>query len=75
MQHVLSYLIWIPIFSGIIVCFLGEDRNPIVARLIALGTVMVTGLMCIPLLLNLNTGTYAMQYTEEFCPFVSLSRV
>ena len=27
---------------------------------------MVTGLMCIPLLLNLNTGTYAMQYTEEF---------
>ena len=66
MQHVLSYLIWIPIFSGIIVCFLGEDRNPIIARLIALGTVMVTGLMCIPLLLNLNTGTYAMQYTEEF---------
>lgn len=66
MQHVLSYLIWIPIISGIVVFMLGNDSRPTTSRLIALATVLVTGAMCVPLMLNLDTTTYAMQYTEEF---------
>jgi NADH-quinone oxidoreductase subunit M len=72
MPHVLSYLIWIPILSGMIVCFLGDDKNPRISRFIALGTVIVTGVMCVPLLLKLDTSTYAMQYTEDFSWMPSL---
>lgn len=65
MQHVLSYLIWIPIISGIVVFMLGDDRYPRSSRFITLATVIVTGLMCIPLLRDFNPNTYLMQFTED----------
>ena len=72
MQHVLSYLIWIPIISGVVVFMLGDDSRPSTARVISLSTVLVTGLMCIPLLRDMDTSTYVMQYTEDMLWMPSL---
>ncbi|MCR9192480.1 MAG: NADH-quinone oxidoreductase subunit M [Gammaproteobacteria bacterium] len=65
MQHVLTYLIWIPILSGIVVFMLGDKCHPRIPRLLTLATVIVTGCMCVPLLRDFDASAYAMQFTED----------
>lgn len=72
MQHVLSYLIWIPILSGIIVLMLGEDQQPKLSRLITLVTILGTGVLCIPMLQQFNLQTTGMQFTEDLAWMPSL---
>lgn len=65
MQHVLSELIWLPIISGVIVFLLGSDSRPQLSRWLTLLTVLVSLGLCIPLLRDFDSSTYAMQFTED----------
>lgn len=65
MQHMLSLLIWIPIVSGALLGLWGDSRGPNVPRLIALWTVILTGALCVPLFMDFDTQSYAMQFVEE----------
>jgi len=60
----LSLLIWVPIFGGLIVLAVG-DNDPWGARPIALIVTVVTFLLSIPLYTGFDTGTAAMQFAES----------
>ena len=64
MPHLLSLLIWLPICAGGLVLLSGE-RNPNTARLLALGTTIVTLLLCIPLVTHFDPATSNMQFLEH----------
>lgn len=65
MHHLLNLLIWLPIIGGVFVLLTGDDKNPNVSRYLALFTVVLTLLVCIPLLMGFDTNTYSMQFLEE----------
>ena len=66
MQHVLNYLIWLPIISGLLVSAWSNPRHAQGARLLSLGVVLASGLLCIPLFLGFNSASYAMQFVESY---------
>jgi len=59
----LSLLIWVPIFGGLIVLAVG-DKDPWGARPIALTVTVLTFLLSMPLYTGFDTGTASMQFTE-----------
>ncbi len=63
-DHLLSIVIWLPIFGGILVLATGGDDNAVAARKLALGFSVVTFLLSLPLYTAFDTGTAAMQFTE-----------
>ncbi|MCW8449676.1 NADH-quinone oxidoreductase subunit M [Legionella quinlivanii] len=65
MYHLLNLLIWLPIVGGVFVFLTGDDKNPNTARYLSLFTVLLTLLMCIPLMSGFDPNTYSMQYVEE----------
>lgn len=65
MPHILSLLIWMPIFGGGVVLSMG-DRNPQTARLLSLAIVVASLLLCIPLVQGFDITTAAMQFTEQY---------
>lgn len=65
MHHLLNLLIWLPIIGGVFVFLTGDDANPNVSRYLALFTVILTLLMCIPLMHGFDLNTYSMQYLTE----------
>lgn len=65
MHHLLNLLIWLPIIGGVFVFLTGDDKNPNVSRYLSLFTVILTLLMCIPLVSGFDINTYSMQYIEE----------
>lgn len=65
MYHLLNLLIWLPILGGVFIFFTGDDSNPNVSRYLALFTVILTLILCIPLVSGFDLGTYKMQFREE----------
>jgi NADH-quinone oxidoreductase subunit M len=60
---ILSLAIWVPIFSGIAVLAIGNDRKPATARWTALAGALAGFLVCIPLWTRFDVVA-AMQFTE-----------
>ncbi|WED43157.1 NADH-quinone oxidoreductase subunit M [Legionella cardiaca] len=66
MHHLLNLLIWLPIIGGVFVFLTGDDNNPNVSRYLSLFTVLLTLIMCIPLITEFNPNTYNMQFVDEY---------
>lgn len=62
----LSLLIWLPVVGAVVVLLFGNDKHPNTSRTLALITSIVTLLLCVPLYLNFNESTAALQFTEHF---------
>ncbi len=60
----LSLLIWLPIAGGVAVLLTGGDENAKLARTIAIATIMISILLCVPLYLGFDNNSYKMQFTE-----------
>lgn len=65
MHHLLSLLIWLPIIGGVFVFLTGDDNNPNVSRYLSLFTVILTLIICIPLMTGFDVNGLRMQFTEE----------
>ena len=65
MDHLLNLLIWLPIIGGVFVFLTGDDNNPNVSRYLSLFTVLLTLLICIPLVAGFDTNTFGMQFIED----------
>ncbi|CAM4506908.1 MAG: NADH-quinone oxidoreductase subunit M [Legionella sp.] len=66
MHYLLNLLVWLPILGGVFVLLAGDDRNPNNARYLALFTVVLCLLLCVPLVGGFDTKALGMQYLEEF---------
>ena len=65
MHHLLNLLIWLPIIGGVFVFLTGDDANPNVSRYLSLFIVLLTLMMCIPLLTGFDVNIDGMQYIED----------
>ncbi|WEJ61886.1 NADH-quinone oxidoreductase subunit M [Thiomicrorhabdus lithotrophica] len=61
---ILSTLVWLPIIGGLLVLFAGRN-NPSVAKWLSLAVAGLTFILSIPLWLNFDTTTSAMQFEEK----------
>ncbi|KTD07473.1 NADH-quinone oxidoreductase subunit M [Legionella jamestowniensis] len=66
MHHLLNLLIWLPIIGGVFVFLTGDDDNPNVSRYLSLFTVLLTLVMCIPLIAGFDANAYTMQFVNEY---------
>ena len=64
--HMLSYAIWSPILSGVLVLLLCRDKNPGLARGLSLFGSIVSFLFTLPLISNFDNAHHGMQYVERF---------
>ncbi len=69
-QNILSILIWLPIVGGIAVLLVGDEKNAASAkaeqmRWLALGISLLTFVLSLPLYMNFDTTTAAMQFVER----------
>ena len=64
-NHLLSLLIWLPIFAGGLVVGLGNKWHDALIRRLALGFSIVILLLSLPLYINFDTSSAAMQFTEH----------
>lgn len=62
----LSLQIWLPILGAIAVLFAGKAGHEQFARGIAILTVLLTLVLCIPLYADFDTTTYAYQFRETY---------
>lgn len=65
MHHLLNILIWLPILGGVFILFTGDDKNPNVSRYLALFTVVLSLVLCQPLISGFDLDSFSMQYIEE----------
>jgi len=65
MQYLLSSLIWLPILTGACILYMGDEGKVSVVRLIALGAILLSLLLCIPLVTGFITHSYSMQFNEQ----------
>lgn len=65
MHHLLNLLIWLPIIGGVFVFLTGDDTNPNSSKYISLFTVVLTLIMCVPLMTGFDPDSYTMQYVTE----------
>src|SRR5215470_8879447 len=63
--HWLSLSIWVPIVSGLIVLATGSDKHAREARYIALLGSVIGFLVTLPLIIDFDTQTSAMQFIER----------
>jgi NADH-quinone oxidoreductase subunit M len=68
----LSVLIWLPIFAGLVVLALGE-RSIILGRWVALLAAVATFLISIPAYTGFDTAVVGLQFTEKLSWIVSLN--
>ena len=68
----LSLLIWVPIFGGLLLMLLG-DKNPGMSKMIALVVSVITLAFCIPLYQGFDTSTATMQFVENAAWIPSLN--
>lgn len=61
----LSLLIWLPVLGGIIIICISNDKNPNLARYIALIISIISLALCVPLYLHFDLHTYHMQFVEN----------
>ncbi|HHF7367597.1 TPA: NuoM family protein [Legionella bozemanae] len=66
MHYLLNLLIWLPIIGGVFVLLAGDDRSPNISRYLALFTIILCLLLCIPLVAGFDPKALGMQYLEEF---------
>ncbi|KTD69715.1 MULTISPECIES: complex I subunit 4 family protein [Legionella] len=66
MHYLLNLLIWLPVIGGVFVLLAGDDRSPNISRYLALFTVILCLLLCIPLVAGFDPQVLGMQYLEEF---------
>lgn len=62
---ILTLLIWIPLVGAVLSIFTGGDKNAKYARIIAVVTVLLNLLLCIPLWLYFDPTIYDMQFLED----------
>lgn len=65
MHHLLNILIGLPIIGALFVLRVGDDKNPNIARYVSLFTVILTLLLCIPLVTGFNVSSSSMQFVED----------
>ncbi|WP_028389104.1 complex I subunit 4 family protein [Legionella fairfieldensis] len=65
MHHLLNLLIWLPIIGGVFVFLTSDDNNPNVSRYLSLFTVLLTLIICIPLMSGFDINSPGMQFVEE----------
>ena len=65
MYHLLNLLIWLPIVGGVFVFLTGDDNNPHISRYLSLFTVLLSLIICIPLVIGFDVNTSSMQYVDE----------
>ncbi len=65
MSHILSLAIWVPVAFGLLLLAAGRQENPGAARWIALVGAVAGFLVTIPLMLDFDTTTAAMQFVEK----------
>ena len=63
-SNLLSLAIWVPIVGALLVLLTGSDRNAGLARLLSLLVALAGFLVTIPLYVNFDTTTSAMQFVE-----------
>ncbi len=61
----LSVAIWLPIVAGTVLLALGRDEHAATVRWLALGAAIASFVVTIPLITGFDTGTAAMQFTED----------
>ncbi|AWN72658.1 NADH-quinone oxidoreductase subunit M [Legionella anisa] len=66
MHYLLNLLIWLPVIGGVFVLLAGDDRSPNISRYLALFTIILCLLLCIPLVAGFDPKVLGMQYLEEF---------
>lgn len=63
--HLLSILIWLPVLGAILVLIAGSEKHANRARVIGTTIAIINLLLCIPLYLNFDPASYAMQFQEN----------
>ena len=61
----LSVLIFLPIVGAIFILATCDDNNPQRTRVIALFTMVLSLVLCVPLYTHFDFQTYSMQFTEQ----------
>jgi len=65
MSNILSLAIWVPIVFGVLLLAVGRQDNPGIARWVALIGATIGFLVTIPLMLQFDVSTAAMQFVEK----------
>lgn len=65
MHHLLNLLIGLPIVGALFVLLVGDDEHPNTARYLSLFTVVLTLLLCIPLLTGFDVHSSSMQFVDD----------
>ena len=67
LEHIpiLSLLIWLPLVGAFLSLCTGGDKHANAARTIAVITSVLCILLCVPLYLGFDTGSYEMQFLED----------
>lgn len=66
MHYLLNLLIWLPIIGGVFVALTGNDKHPYSSRYVALFTVLLTLVLCIPLFTEFDFHAPGMQYVVDY---------
>ncbi|MFH4353994.1 MAG: NADH-quinone oxidoreductase subunit M [Neisseriaceae bacterium] len=66
MSHILSLVIWLPIFMGILVLLLGKDIRAWLPKSLALLGSLLGFLVALPLYLRFDSTTAQMQFEEKY---------
>ncbi|MFH4415913.1 MAG: NADH-quinone oxidoreductase subunit M [Neisseriaceae bacterium] len=66
MSHILSLVIWLPIFMGILVLLLGKDIRAWLPKSLALLGGLLGFLVALPLYLRFDSTTAQMQFEENY---------
>ena len=64
--NILSILIWLPVFGGILILSTGGDRNAQLARKIALGFSVGRFLLSLSIYADFDINTASMQFVERY---------
>lgn len=65
MHHLLNLLIWLPIIGGVFVFLTGDDKHPNVSRYLTLFIVLLSLVLCMPLLTGFDRSIDGMQYIQD----------
>lgn len=63
-DYLLSLVIWLPIFGGLLVLFFRNKEQAAAARWLSLLVAIATFVLCLPLYFGFDTTTYQMQFPE-----------
>src|SRR5688572_10967210 len=70
---ILSVVVWLPIFGGILVLLLGSGERRQLGKQVALGVSIVTFVLSVPLWVYFDRNSAAMQFVENIPWIAQLS--